>query len=132
MPCISTQDSGPKKIGSYYEVNFNVYFTKKNLHRKKSFPSCLIKNWYRLFGFQPPKQHSDWRPALGYENVDVTPLPSHPTTNQLVQVQKTQQKFVWPKKVHWNFCFRFSHVLCLQECRRNHWTFRILSQDLRL
>jgi tektin-3 len=28
---------------------------------------------------------SDWRPAIGYENVDVTPLPAHPTTNQLVQ-----------------------------------------------
>lgn len=28
---------------------------------------------------------SDWRPAVGYENVDVTALPAHPTTNQLVQ-----------------------------------------------
>lgn len=28
---------------------------------------------------------SDWRPAHGYENVEVTPLPTHPTTNQLVQ-----------------------------------------------
>ena len=28
---------------------------------------------------------SDWRPAMGYENVDVTPLPAHPTTNHLVQ-----------------------------------------------
>lgn len=28
---------------------------------------------------------SDWRPAHGYENVEVTPLPQYPTTNQLVQ-----------------------------------------------
>lgn len=38
-----------------------------------------------VYFFQPPKHSSDWRPAVGYENVDVTPLPAHPTTNQLVQ-----------------------------------------------
>lgn len=38
-----------------------------------------------LCSLQAPKQLSDWRPAMGYENVDVTPLPAHPTTNQLVQ-----------------------------------------------
>jgi tektin-3 len=28
---------------------------------------------------------SDWKPSVGYENIDVMPLSAHPTTNQLVQ-----------------------------------------------
>ena len=86
MPCISTEGSGPKKIGSYYEVNFIDYVAKKLTFEKTFCLNFFIKNSNPFFGSQSPKQQSDWRPALGYENVDVTPLPAHPTTNQLVQV----------------------------------------------
>lgn len=33
--------------------------------------------------YQTPKKHP-WRPTLGYENVEVTPLPTQPVTNALV------------------------------------------------
>lgn len=33
--------------------------------------------------YQTPKKHP-WRPTLGYENVEVTPLPAQPVTNALI------------------------------------------------
>jgi hypothetical protein len=68
-----------------------MFISKKENIKKEIQRKILVSGRYKKFKslvLQAPKQQSDWRPALGYENVDVTPLPSHPTTNQLVQVSK--------------------------------------------